>query len=210
MSEFDLQQIWNSDAEQARQHYQSIADVEKLARRQSKDILYKIHRNVFSELIFSIVLYVLLAIGFYHWDAWAFWLLMAFIPPVFYLSYKAYWKYRKGLKSAHGQPVTDALRQYVHLTGAYIRRMKVLIYYLTPAGYALGLLAAVLANRQGKALNDLLLQFGLGAVVGLPLLAFLIWFSNKKYIQWVYGRHHDSLKDTLQNLAAQEYEKSAD
>ena len=205
MREIDLRNIWNSDRDDARSHYESISDVEKLARRQSKGVLDKIRRNIFIEFVFSIILVIILAIVIYRWDSKvAFWIFAVPFAGIIYFSVYLNVRFFRDLRSVYHKQVVDALKRYVYLVGRYIRRVKIMTWYLTPVGYLIGLTAGTFAGRNQESLMELLVQMGIGAIVGLPLLLGLMWFATSKYIKWIYGKHYDSLKKILNNLEEEE------
>lgn len=108
--------------------------------------------------------------------------------------------FRRDLQQVNQKRVIETLREYVRLTGDYIRRLKVYIYNVTPLGYIVGLVFGTLANSGQDTLQEMLIRIGIGLAVGVPILIFIIWFSSKKYIKWLYGRHHEALRQLLENL----------
>ncbi len=205
MSKIDLEHIWDSDREKARRHYDSLDDVEGLAKRQSRSVLNKIHRNIWMETIFSVLLIVVLTYSIYTWDSGLpFWIFSGFFAFIIYLSVRVYLRFARDLHRAHQQGVAEALRRYVRVVGHYIRRQKVLVWYVTPLGYLVGLVVASLAEPKTQTFVEILKQIGLGALIGLPLLVLIIWFFSKKYLKWVYVPHYESLKQILQHLEQEE------
>ena len=200
MSELDLNKIWDSDRDKARDHYESLSDVEKLAKKKSDNVLNKIYRNIFIESVFSLIFVVLLGIAFYEWEMLAFWGYTVFVVIVVVFSFRLYLNFARGMKNVNQQKVVNSLREYVRITGHYIKRLKVYIYYVTPSGYLIGLVFGILSNPDIGSISEILTRVGIGSAVGIPFLLFMIWFINKKYIKWLYGRHYDSLKQILDNL----------
>lgn len=200
MSELDLNKIWNSDREKARDHYESLSDVEKLAKQKSDNVLNKIYRNILIESIFSIIIIILIGIWFYEWERLVFWGYSVFILIVLVFSLRLYLNFSKGIKGVNQKKVVDSLREYVRITGHYIKRLKVYIYYVTPAGYLVGLVFGTIANPGDDTFGEILIRTGIGIAIGIPLLALMIWFFNKKYIKWLYGRYYEALKEILRNL----------
>lgn len=204
MKELDINKIWNSDRDNAKSYYESLSDVEKLAKKKSDNILHKINRNMLIESIFTFVIIIIIAVAFYRWERLVFWGFTAFIVPVTLLSFRLYRNFRRDLQQVNQKRVVESLREYVRLTGDYIRRLKVYIYYVTPLGYVVGLVFGTLANTGQDTLQEMLIRIGIGLAVGVPILIFIIWFSNKKYIKWLYGRHHEALRQLLENLEEEE------
>jgi len=204
MSELDLNKIWDSDRDKARSHYQSLSDVEKLAKKKSDNVLNKIYRNILIESIFSTIVIVLIGIWLYELDKLVFWAYSVFLIIVVAFSFRLYLNFSKGIKSVNQKKVVDSLREYVRITGHYIKRLKVYIYYVTPAGYLIGLVFGAIADPGKDTFAEIITRIGIGSAVGIPFLAVLIWFFNKKYIKWLYGRHYDSLKEILDNLEKEE------
>lgn len=204
MSELDLNKIWDSDRDKARDHYESLSDVEKLAKKKSDNVLNKIYRNILIESVFSFILVVLIGIAFYEWERLVFWGYTVFIVIVIAFSFRLYLNFARGIKNVNQKKVVNSLREYIRITGHYIKRLKVYIYYVTPSGYLIGLGFGILSNPDIGSVSDMLIRLGIGSAVGIPFLALMIWFINKKYIKWLYGRHYDSLKQILENLEREE------
>ncbi len=204
MSEPDLNKIWNSDRDKARDHYESLSDVEKLAKKKSDNVLNKIYRNILVESVFSLIVVVLLGIAFYEWEKIVFWGYTVFTVIVVAISMRLYLNFSRRMKNVNQKKVVNSLREYVRITGHYIKRVKAYIYYVTPAGYLTGLVFGILSSPGVDSINEILTRIGIGSAVGIPFLALMIWFINKKYIKWLYGRHYDSLKQILENLEREE------
>lgn len=200
MSELDLNKIWNSDQEKAREHYESLSDVEKLAKQKSDNILNKIRRNILMESIASVIIVILVGMAFYEWERLVFWGFIIFIVIVTILSFRLYLNFTHSLRDVNQRNVLNSLKEYVRITGHYIKRLKIYIYYLTPIGYLVGLTFGTFADPGGDTTEQLLMRIGFGILIGIPILIPIIWFFNKKYIKWLYGRHHEALKRLLENL----------
>ncbi|MCF8308786.1 MAG: hypothetical protein K9I68_07255 [Bacteroidales bacterium] len=204
MSELDLNSIWESDRDKANSHYQSLSDVEKMAKQKSENILNKIRRTAFVESIISTVIVGALAVAFYLKDVWVFAVFMVFIIPVFILSYRFYRNYIRNLYDVNQRKVTESISAYVRLTKNYLRKVKFYNYYVLPLGYITGLAIGALSNPDIEATREIIERVGLGLAIGVPLVAFMIWFFNKKYIKWLYGRHYKALKQLLEDLQRDE------
>lgn len=204
MSELDLNKIWNSDRKKARDHYESLSDVEKLARQKSDNILNKIRRNILMESIASVILVILVGIAFYKWEMLVFWGFIVFIIIVMILSFRLYLNFARSLQEVNQQDVLNSLKEYVRITGHYIKRLKVYIYYVTPVGYLVGLTFGTFADAGSDTTEQLLIRIGIGVLIGIPILVPIIWFINKKYIKWLYGKHYEALKKVLDNLQKEE------
>ena len=204
MSELDLNSIWESDRDKANSHYQSLSDVEKMAKQKSENILNKIRRTAFVESIISTVIVGALAVVFYLKDVWVFAVFMVFIIPVFILSYRFYRNYIRNLYDVNQRKVTESISAYVRLTKNYLRKVKFYNYYVLPLGYITGLAIGALSNPDIEATREIIERVGLGLAIGVPLVAVMIWFFNKKYIKWLYGRHYKALKQLLEDLQRDE------
>jgi hypothetical protein len=205
MKESDLKYIWNSDRGEATAHYDSLENVLRLARKRSDNILNKIRRNIILEWVVSVILVGLLGFVVYQWDSGtAFWIFAGSFALILWFSFRLYFRFISELRGVNQRSILDALHEYVRLVGKYIRRMKMLIYYTTPVGYLVGLSIGTFAEHEGTfSLQDLLVM-GFGALVGLPFLALVIWFSTRKYIRWLYGKHYESLKKLRDDLESEE------
>jgi hypothetical protein len=204
MKEFDLKPIWNSDRGKAAEHYGSLEDIHRLAGKRSDNILNKLRRNIIMELIASVIILLLLAVAVYQWDSGLpFWIFAITFAVIGWLSFRLYVRFLRQLREVNQKSILEALREYVRLVGKYIRRMKVLIYYLTPLGYLVGLAVGTFAGHEGTFTLQDFLVMGFGAIIGLPFLFVVIWFSTRKYIRWLYGKHYESLKEVLNSLEEQ-------
>lgn len=204
MSELDLNSIWNSDRDEANSHYQSLSDVEKMAKQKSENILNKIRRTILVESIISTVIVGAMAVVFYLMDIWVFAVFMVFIIPVSILSYRLYRNYARNLNDVNQLKVTESISAYVRLTKKYLNKVKFYIYYVLPIGYITGLAVGTLSNSDIEATREIIERLGLGLAIGVPLVGFMIWFFNRKYIKWLYGKHYKALKEVLENLEKEE------
>ena len=204
MSEIDLNSLWESDRDKANTHYQSLSDVEKMAKQKSENILNKIRRTAFVESIISTVVVAAMAVLFYFIDIWVFAVFIVFITPVFILSYRLYRNYTRNLNDVNQRKVTESISVYVRLTKKYLNKVKFYIYYVLPIGYITGLAVSTLSNPDIEATREIIERLGIGLAIGIPFVAFMIWFFNKKYIKWLYGRHYKALKQLLEDLHRKE------
>ena len=150
MKEFDLKRIWDSDRGKATEHYGSLEDIQRLAGKRSDNILSKLRRNIIIELIVSVIILLLLAIAVYRWDNGApFWIFAVTFAVITWVSFRLYIRFLRQLREVNQKSILEALRAYVRLVEKYIRRMKLLIYYLTPVGYLVGLTIGTLAGHNG-------------------------------------------------------------
>lgn len=202
MKEIDLKNIWGSDSQQAKDHFATLTDPEKLAKKQSKNILQRIRRNMLYETIFSTILVLILSYAFYQWDKILFWGWIVLASIALLISIRVYGAVLRELKRVPTQNVRDSLAEYVRLVGRYIRRLTVIVNYITPVGYLAGLALSAMNDINEEPLREILIPIVIGGIFGLPFIFLMIWFFNKKYIKWLYGRHHEALKETLAGLEA--------
>ena len=202
MKDLDLKNIWQSDRRQARDHFDSLQDPEKLARKQSKNILQRIRRNMLYETIISSILVFAFSYLFYQWKAFIFWAFLGVCLIVLLISIGVYGRVLKNLQQVNTKNVKDALEEYVYYVGRYIRRLKLIINYLTPFGYVLGLFLSGFSDINEESLTTFLLELGIAGLFGLPIIIFATRIINKRYIHWLYGRHYDALKETAVGLNA--------
>ncbi len=203
MKDIDLNRIWDSDQEKARHHFQSLPDPIALAKKKSNTILHRIRRNMLLESIAGVVIVAFLAFNFYSWGPLVFYGFILFTGIVAIFSFYIYWKLHNDLKNVDQQRVTDALKEYIRLTGNYIRRLKIIVHWITPTGFLLGMLLASIPDMGDISVRTFLIAIAIGAAMGSPLVIFLIWFINRHYIKWVYGKHYHALKQTLEGLESE-------
>ncbi len=200
MSNFNVKEIWAESTKKADNHYKGIGDVEKLARKKSKDILQKIHRNMLQETFSTVILTVVVAVGAYYYNPLVLYGFLIITTITMYITLKEYYKFRRRVKNVAQQNIIVALRDYIQLTGRYLKRLKLLVNYLTPVASFIFVTIIVLADAEGRSTKLILLHFGLTLLIIIPLIIFIIRFANKKYIWWLYGRQHEKLKETLHSL----------
>jgi hypothetical protein len=200
MKEIDLNKIWDSDLEKARGHFENLEDPESLARKKSGNILQRIKRNMMAETIAGIVLMAAFCAGFWSWDRIVFWGLLVLAVLTILYSAWLYLRFASQLNRVNQQDVRSALEHYVNLTSRYIRRLKVILYYLTPLGAYVGMSLVLIPELLGEETKMWILAYGLSTLVALPLVLALVWFVNRKYIPWLYGRQLDAFRETLEGL----------
>jgi len=204
MSKFDINTIWNSDQEQARQHYRSLSDVEKLAKKQSRNILNKLYRTAAIENIVGLVVLFLIGYGVYDYHKpMVFTGFVVFVAIIMAIGGREFLKFHRAVRNVNKQEVVEALKEYERLIGNYIRRNKLFVNYFVPLGYLVGFVTATLANETGITFGDFMLRLGIGVLIGLPLV-WLIAFLSGKYINWAYGRPLRSMEEARRGLEEEE------
>ncbi|MCF8330914.1 MAG: hypothetical protein K9H84_00525 [Bacteroidales bacterium] len=204
MNEFDINNIWNTDHQEAFDHYQSLSDIEKIAKKQSGNILYKIRRNMIIEFIITLIIAVAIGLAILNWDIMLFSGYVVIMVISVYISFREYYKCHIMIKHVNQKNITKAIKDYLDILKNYIRRTKIWVNYITPVAFITGIVLTVISQSPGENLTNLLLHIGLAVLTGIPFLILIIWFANKKYINWVYGRQYENLKSILQRLESYE------
>lgn len=204
MNEFDINNIWDSDRQQAHNHYQSLDDIEKMAKKQSGNILYKIRRNMATEIILSLLIIMAIGLSIFHWSLLLFWGYVFIMAISGYVSFREYYKFFSRINNVNQKNIKDAIEDYVGIVGHYIRRTKFWVNYITPLAFVAGIVLTVVSQSPGEPITKILMHIGLAVLLGLPFLLLIIWFANKKYIKWIYGRQYEHLKAVLKRLESKE------
>lgn len=201
MNTFNINNIWNSDSDKARNHYESVKDdVEQMARRKSDNILNQVHRKFVWELIASVFVVVIIAFGIYSYMEHIFWAYIGLTVVAFYISLKLYLNLRKEIKKVNHRNVVKSLEEYIRIIKLYIRRSKRFVRIVAPSAYVLGFVMSLLSSDIEYDLQAVLVIVGTMVVIGVPLIWLLIWLTNKKYYKLMYEKHVYELEDILTNL----------
>ncbi len=131
MPEFDLIDIWQKADEKASDHYVHIEkSVVKMAKAKSKDLLSKIKRNMLIEWLISIAIGIVFIIQLWNHD-YRTEMIIAFLS----LSLIVLWPYLSLLnkiKKSSDSNVLVGLKNYVQILNLFIKRLKLLIYIISP------------------------------------------------------------------------------
>ncbi len=200
MKEIDLKNIWESDLRRAMDHFNSLEDVEALARKRSNNILHRIRRNMLNETAAGTVLLAAMLIVFWFWDPYLFWGFLALSVISMALSAWLYLQFARRLNRVNQKDVKNALREYIELTSQYIKRLKVILYYLSPVSMYAGLSLVVIPELAGRGFRMYLLAYGISSIAAIPIIIAIILVMNRKYIPWLYGRHLKAFRETLAGL----------
>ena len=203
MSTFDLQNIWHSDQDKAKAHYESLSNVEKMARKQSGDILRKLYRYILMETIVSFVIVILVGVMFFGKGPWILAGYIVFMAGLMYIAWREFYSFYKSMRRVNTQTVLNALCEYERLIAYYIRRNKILVDYVVPLGYAVGFFLGIYEEHEIESLQEILIPAGIGLGVGI-VFVLLFRFAVRKYINWAYGGYLRRFRDVRKNLEAEE------
>ncbi|MEM7657053.1 MAG: hypothetical protein AAF399_13045 [Bacteroidota bacterium] len=200
----DLKYIWQEHAEQlSAEAHQSPEEIGAMLQQRSQFALEQIQSNVKWEAILlgvvgiacgillqqseafwrflapGLLLFVVLALGFYAWKSWQ----LRQIP----------------LRAEH---LRESLEQSISVLNRYMRWYQWFSISLVPLLGVGGVLYGVAmgAQEQGATLAEL--SWGSWAWVGAAAIGYgvlSIWFA-RWYVQRLYGQHRDELKACLEEL----------
>ena len=199
MNTFDIHSVWQSDHAKAQKHYQSLEDVEKLARNKSQNILHKLYRYVLAETVVSYLLVVLFGLGIANLGIWALTGYIVFIIAISFIATRVFLRFRRAVRRVNTQKVTEALQEYERLIANYIQRNKILVDYVIPIGYVVGFTFGALAEWESTDFTSLLQRIAIGLGIGIPVV-LLIRYLARRYYDWAYGRLYRALQKTRLNL----------
>ncbi len=201
MNTFDINKIWDSGADKARSHFDSVKDnVEKLARKKSDNILHKVKRKLIIELIATIIFIVLVGVGIYHFSEKIVYPYTLSVLVALFLSVRLFVKLFRDINRVKEKSVVASLEKTIIIIRYYIRQSKILVYVLTPVGFLVGFLSRVIVDGIDFTTHNLLVLGGVLLVVGVPSVIGIIWLANKKYYKIMYEKHLDELESVLANL----------
>ncbi|MGK7395651.1 MAG: hypothetical protein ACNS62_13820 [Candidatus Cyclobacteriaceae bacterium M3_2C_046] len=201
MKESDLNQIWQQNQRSATDHYQKIApEMENLMHSKPSGVLYKIFRNLKYEIILTIAMLILILLVTTP-DDMLFWIIVVGggMALAFYI--KMYLNLRKAIREVNQHNLLASLIEYIQILSQYIKRLKIYTYFFTPLGYFLGASAVLLENINEKTQAEIIRDGITFLIVSIPVLIGLIYFTNKKYVKWLYGRHLEELRNIKEQLS---------
>ncbi|MEM6724079.1 MAG: hypothetical protein AAF598_08575 [Bacteroidota bacterium] len=200
MQTSDWQDIWGQDQPQAEQFFDRLEpEIDQIVRQGSKSVTDKIRRNMVIELwvTFGIAIAGLIYIDFgtQYW-----WYLLAILTGIcFWVGY-TYSRILRLFKTVEAQNIRASLQTKIRIYGGFVRRLKwVTNLFLPLAAFSCVIFSLYQDMEQSTLLEVILLglkQSWLGALVIIPLL----WWTNKYYIHWLYGRYLSEMKRLLNRL----------
>lgn len=201
MEEFDLRDLWNQQEKDAGQFFEGIApEVERMARQSSKGIIAKVLRNSRNEMYLTIGLglFVLFYADFNSTLFWAFVVGNCVAIPI---SIRLYTRMYHRIKDINQRSIKLALQSKIQIMQRFVKRLQLYTYILLPFGCLLGILANMTAYHiMPIDVPAFLEELGIQLFIALPLMAVIIWFFNKKYIYWLYGKHLEELERLYASL----------
>jgi len=196
----DLKSIWkHKPGFEAKQE----AEIASMLRGRSNSIISKLKRNVWFELIFTIMCGLALGIyaltlnrGALMWTILS--LIVLFVSYLFYYVKKIillnkFDPYSKNLKG-NLEHLLERLTTYL----TFYKRSYAILY---PVYFMLGLLFGALERGMDNFLNHISQPKTILYLIGLAGIFFLctIWLTNW-YLKKLYGNHIDKLKELLNEL----------
>jgi hypothetical protein len=194
----DLEALWQ-DSEQKGKTLLANIDVENTVKQQSKGVDFKIFRNMALEIAvgfaFSIYVFFLLESGFLLWP---FIIFSTFVLGFSIFFFIQIWQKFKALNSSN---LSLSLAKRIQIFQLYLRATRLIYYVLVPLGFYLGLIIGYQEGAEAE-LIDTIFSPGLWviALVLTPFLVLFIWFFERKYLYWFYGRYLDEYKKMLAEL----------
>ena len=203
MQEFDLKAIWDMEQQPAHTYYRSIEPkLMDLAKQRSKNILAQLKKNVLTEsmlgiLIWLVVLYLLSGHSYFTG-------VLIFVVLVYTISiYHAYQLFQQ-IKTINASDIRQSLTALIKIFKKAYNRSRILLYLFLPLGYIIGFMAGWSRTFATPIFNPDWQTALPIFMVSILLLISLIWFSSQKYMKWMYGRHIQRLEEILQSLISAE------
>lgn len=198
MEDFDLDSVWKNSDEKADKFYQSVEpEVLEMARKNSKNVIERIRKNVIGEWITSLILFA--GIVVYAQRLGHLWFALAVSAIALILTWIPYQKMLEKIGEAPTKNLAESLETKIKVLDTFIKRLEILMWVLFPVGFVLGLFSQYLAN--GGFHGEVNPQLLIGVIIGSVLLiGAMYWLILKKYIPWLYGNPKQELEQILSNL----------
>ncbi len=192
MLENDLKNIWNKSGKEADSYFRKIEpELEKKAHSSSKDVMAKVKRNLNAEIILTIIFLIALP---FIWKEILEPIKLSILLILVAFSFAFYFRFIGKLRKVRDENVMDSLKDKIDLLSSFIRRLKIFVYILTPAGFYYGYILKFLEDGD---LSDIRI---IDIAITLPIIALLIWLINAKYIYFLYGKNLKELKNIFEGL----------
>ncbi|MEM7513491.1 MAG: hypothetical protein AAF388_21365 [Bacteroidota bacterium] len=203
MKEFDLDHIWKEADADADQYYQQIApELEEKAQKQSTNILNRVQRALWVEIVGSVfaAAYFFISISLpIHLKVILEIIMIAIIGFLLYYSFR----FRRLLKDLQLRPSLEVLEVHLEVLTKFIRQMK--LYYIIgiPLGFLLGMTLPFFLDGEFSFDLKKALVYGGMILVSIPFLYFIIKLTNEKYVYYLYTRKRDELQEIYDQLRDQ-------
>ncbi len=197
----ELKYIWKNNGPEFQPKDEE--EIALMLKGRSRSIIDKMKRNVWLELIFTVVLSIVLLIyattletGALKWTSIS--LLLLFILYAFYYVKKLTLLNRF---SGANENIRDNIEMLVKSLTDYLKFYKRSYAFLYPVYFCLGILFGALERGTGKYIEYLSQPSNLLPLLAMALVFFFIssWFASW-YLRKLYGTHLDKLKDLLNEL----------
>ena len=203
MKEFDLDHIWKEVDADADQYYQQIApELEEKANKQSKNILNRVQKALWVEIIGSVIAaaYLLFAISLPVYLMVIMEIsILAIIGFLLYYSFR----FRGLLKDLQLRPSLEVLEVHLEVLNKFISQMKLFYIIGIPLGFLIGLMLPSFLNGEFSFDLKEALVYGGMILVSIPILYFIIKLTNEKYVYYLYTRKRDELQEVYDQLRDQ-------
>lgn len=196
----DLKQLWQ---QQPTEQPADTAALQQMLLQRSKGPIARIRRNLTRELWVVMVTYAL-GVGFYvfvdrsrYWNVALFLVVIALLFVIYYIKKR---RLLREMENVSGQVKTTLERQ-VKVLGSYVRFYFVSGTIGTPLAFLFALLMVQSRMPLGIPVD---LYTGWPFWVGMLLLTVVSYFLNKWYVNKLYGKHVEKLKQLISQLESDE------
>jgi len=192
----DLKQVWK---EQPSGPDAGKEALQELMLGKSKGPIARIRRNLNRELVVVLVMYVLAILFYIFVDRSRYWnvaIMLAVILVLFFIYYYKKSRLLKAMDQVSGQ-VKATLERQIQLLERYLR-----FYFLagtigTPLVFLVTLFLLKSRMPLGIVLSDF---FNWPMAAGMGILVLLSYLLNKWYVNKLYGRHLERLRELVGQL----------
>jgi len=198
MKEIDLIDVWKKDDQKSKSFFDNIApELETYVRKRSSDLLAKIKRNVWIEIIITFMSVPLLF--FIDTGLPNFGFLIALLLLIYIVVLFPYISFFKNINQIQSKDVLNNLKVKRDILKRFLLRVKIIFRILLPLALILGLyFKASKGNLEAAFTWDL--SFLLITGVILLAIPILDWFINKTYYWNLYGKHIEVYEKMIESL----------
>ena len=143
MDDKELFAAWNRGSEQEKQVLkQHQGEYLRLVRSQSNDVFAKIKKNIFWEVIISVIISVIFPFLFWN-DPIFFWIIVGLMLVAAVVGGSVYRRYLLDMKQLNESSLVESLEKKLKILSHYVKRLYIYLYVFAPLGFVVGLAFAL-------------------------------------------------------------------
>ena len=198
MKEFDLNDIWKKGDQKSESFFDGIEpELESLVQQRSSDLITKIKRNIWLEIIASALFLPIIFLVDNNTPKLEFIIVFFLVISVVILF--PYVSFFRNLKQIQTKDVLNNLKAKRDILQLFMLRLKVLFRIFFPISFIVGL---YIGFGKGKGAEVSILDPTFLLIAGIFLIGLPIydWLVNKAYYYHLYGKHIEEYEEIIKNL----------